>query len=199
MNLPAELRNRRYAHATKKDGPVQLQRFRPPAITQVSQQIRAEDLPVFFDVNLPVAEVAAPVPTCGTVCRSYLVLCYYGPAARTGYLEKADTWFKHTGSVRLSPIRRQLFKQAGAVSARMKNIAIVLLDAVSLSQAKEMENVHLDAVVHFDLRTPNRGHPPVFTSLSTRLRTRITDRPYNIFSMQSWPHGRRCKRPEQPF
>jgi hypothetical protein len=97
----------------RQEEPVRLRCFRPPAITRVSRLLRAEALPVFFDVNTFVAEVMTP-----------LHWDRWSDSAR--YLHKDDIRFQNIGTLRISADDIKLFKTAGKVTARIRNIDFVM-------------------------------------------------------------------------
>jgi hypothetical protein len=78
--------------------------------------LRAEALPVFFDVNTFVAEVATPIH------RTHTNISWY--------LQQEDIRFQNTGTLRISAGDIKLFKSTGKVTARIRNLDFVMTDAI---------------------------------------------------------------------
>jgi hypothetical protein len=131
--LPPELRNNIYQLVVVQDEPVRLRCFRPPAITRVCRRLRAEALPVFFDVNTFAAEVIAPVRW-----------DYYAMATAQ-YLRKDDVRYQSIGTLRISADSIKLFKVTEKVTARIRNLDFVMVDIDA--QRKHMSVEFLPAVV----------------------------------------------------
>ena len=109
MDLPAEVRNRVYRIATEADGQLRIRFFVPAAITRASRQLRAESLPIFFDVNVFLLEIRA----------SYT----YGR-----FITPQDTRFKQAGTLRLRQETIKLLKGSGPNAVRVKNLCLEVQD-----------------------------------------------------------------------
>lgn len=115
-DLPPELRNRIMGFATSKPEPLRLRELEPPAITRVSRQIRHESIPVFFDANDFIAELAAPYSFYGGYNWAL------GGYTRGRFLPETDSRWKQTCRLQIPQDIHTFFRDAGKLAARMKNL-----------------------------------------------------------------------------
>ena len=90
--------------------PLRLRRFKPAGITRATRQLRAESLPIFFDINLFVAEVKSTLK--------------YG----TWFISPTDARFKNAGTLRLSRDIISLFSISGKQTVRIRNLLLIATD-----------------------------------------------------------------------
>ncbi|KAK5115155.1 hypothetical protein LTR85_009913 [Meristemomyces frigidus] len=127
VDLPAEIRNNIYRIVVRGSGALRIRNFNPPAITRASKQLRAESLPVFFDVNTFVAEIKT---------KWTLTLDRYAPGTLSllpwigVFFLSAHKRYKQVGTLKLRQETISYFKRAGAGTARIKNLDVCVLEAV---------------------------------------------------------------------
>lgn len=118
-DLPAEIRNSIYRLVVHNPKHITIRQFKPPAIAQVSRQLRSEALSLFFDINVFVAEVKA----------SYMLTYENGGYHAGVFIPPDHKKYKQVGTLQLRRAMVSLFKLAGSNVGRIKNLDICILSA----------------------------------------------------------------------
>ncbi|KAK5168802.1 uncharacterized protein LTR77_006111 [Saxophila tyrrhenica] len=164
LDLPPELRNRVYGYATAgQDGSTRRlasRTLKPPAITRVSQLVRQESMPVYFDVNSSVIEVTTPHG--GLRSGSF-----------PGFLRQTDRRFMNTGRLEMPKVVYSFLRDAGKVAARIKDLHIHFDPVSSLKE--------------FDIQTHH--HPSLrWGRMGARLQVQVGGQAALFDETQLWSH-----------
>lgn len=137
FSLPAELREIIYRIAAQREDDVFLRNFKPPGICRVSRLMRQESLPIFFEVNIFVVEVPAPI---------VLRQVHHGlifSTTRALFFRTTDSRFTHTGVPLLDPGRSELLRNP-EFKLLLPNIDLIPLN---FEIPPGWPRLHLNAVV----------------------------------------------------
>ncbi|KAK3058305.1 hypothetical protein LTR09_001383 [Extremus antarcticus] len=119
LSLPQELRDHVHGLITYRPGRQLLGVLKPPAITRANRQIRAEAIPVYFEVNT--FEVDMVVPYSGY--RS-LYGRFHGQPHRGKFLSQDDPRWQRTGKLGIPPQVLSFVENAGALDAWMRDVIL---------------------------------------------------------------------------